>query len=214
MDSFSCSATSEDRFYYQVGAVSTTIPWTRPSYEKLKDFLTLIKNETTVFNRYSLNIAGGVLYDFNSTWDVDIFLYGPKRDPIILEQDLHTMHDLALNQFRLLVDVQWCESPLYDISFEELNSPNFDHTLITYHKLGKISKIVGAISTVKDMCETEGGTKLTEHLVEVARLYPSSNKEKVLTRIQNNPERLLKATVPAEIVLNYNIDYFLANTNH
>lgn len=213
MEAFANTANPDERFYYQVGKTSTTIPWTRPSYEKLKDFLLVLRNDTSIFDRYSLHIAGGVLYNFNLTWDIDIFLYGAKQDPTILEQDLHQMYDLSLNRFNILIDVQWCESPSYDISYEELISPDFKHSLITYQKLNKICKIVGAIASVKDICEMDGGTMLTQHLVEVSKLYPNHN-EKVLGRILRNPDRLLKATVPAEIVLYQDINYFLANTNH
>lgn len=202
----------DNQFHYQIGKVSTEIPWTRPSYEMIKAFLTEVKKSTTIFDRYSINIAGGVLYDFNSTWDIDLFLHGGKQDPTVLEDDLHTLNNLALNSFCLLIDAQWCEDLIHDISFTDLTSPGFTDTPITYQRLGYASKRLNGITQTIDIRENEAITKLSEYLVELVKPYPDNNP-KVINRILNNPHRILKATVPAEVILDEDIRYFLANTN-
>ena len=68
----------DDRtFIYKRGIVETNVPWTKPSYEKLKEFLEVINNSTEIFKQYECYLIGGVLFDFEKTWDVDIVMTGP-----------------------------------------------------------------------------------------------------------------------------------------
>ncbi len=56
---------------------------------------------------YDIWLCGGFLQQKWDTWDVDIVLTGPLEFQS-LEQILRQGLDLALNQFRLLVDIQHC----------------------------------------------------------------------------------------------------------
>ena len=94
-------------FYYQRGSVFTEKPWNRPNYNTLKEFLTVISEKTDILSRYQIYLMGGVLFDFEKTWDVDLCFTGKIDSYDILENDMNLMYDVALNHFRLLLDIQF-----------------------------------------------------------------------------------------------------------
>lgn len=199
-------------FYHQVGIISTVTPWNRPTYEKVKDFLTTVKQKTSIFDRYSLNLAGGILYDFNSTWDVDIFLVSDTSDNFQLEEDLHDLYNIALNTTSILIDAQWCNTILPDISIEYLTSPNFKQVNLTHKKLGYIkSNSTGELITI-DRRDSIDTNLIGEYLIELTRAYPGDNP-KIINRILSYSDRILKATIPATMVLDNDYRYYFANTN-
>jgi hypothetical protein len=91
MSAFEKTVKNGDYFYYQVGSVVTKKVWTKPTYEKIKNFLTAIKNETSIMSEFELYLMGGTLIDFNSTWDVDICMTGEVKSYEELESHLNTM---------------------------------------------------------------------------------------------------------------------------
>jgi len=97
-------------FYYQIGEVSTIIPWWRPNYDRIRKFLTQ-EEVVSVLNKYQdVEIIGGCLCDMDSTWDLDLRLIpGPMMGVGInwneLEDDINKLNYLALNEWRILLDV-------------------------------------------------------------------------------------------------------------
>lgn len=198
-------------FYYQIGKVSTTIPWNRPSYESVKNFLLELQSNTDILERYSVHITGGILYDFNSTWDVDLVLLSDNVDNTQLESDLYLMYDLALNTSAILIDVQWSSQLIHDISFSEITSLDFKPTQITHKKIGFLKKDSSEGSFLVDRRNSPDVTLIGEYLIELTRDYPTDSK--IIDRIIRYPNRTLKASIPASIVLEQDYRYFFANTN-
>ena len=109
---------------------------------------------------------GGILYDFKETWDVDLCLTGNVSSYEDLENDMNLMYDLALNHFKLLLDIQWYEKLLPVVTYEEITSENFIHHRLKYVKTAYIKKEIGQEVTEFDVRDNEGVIKLTEYLVE------------------------------------------------
>lgn len=213
MNVFQKTVKKGDYFYYQVGSVTTRKVWGRPSYQKLKDFFSVIKNETQIMNEFDLYLMGGVLIDFNSTWDTDICMVGEVKNPEILENYLNTMYDIALNQFQMLIDIQWNKEKPRLVSYDELMSGNLVLNKIKFIKLGYIKKQINGEITVKDIRDNEGNIKLTNYLVEgIYDEYPGVNK-KLLDRIFRNPNKLIKSYFDVNTLLETDEEYFMKNTN-
>ena len=213
MNVFQKTAKKGDYFYYQVGSVTTRKVWGRPSYQKLKDFFSVIKNETQIMNEFDLYLMGGVLIDFNSTWDTDICMVGEVKDPEVLENYLNTMYDIALNRFQMLIDIQWNKEKPRLVSYDELMSGNLVLNKIKFIKLGYIKKQINGEITVKDIRDNEGNIKLTNYLVEgIYDEYPGVNK-KLLDRIFRNPNKLIKSYFDVNTLLETDEEYFIKNTN-
>lgn len=213
MSVFEKTVKKGDYFYYQVGSVTTRKVWGRPSYQKLKDFFSVIKNETQIMNEFDLYLMGGVLIDFNSTWDTDICMVGGINDPEVLENYLNTMYDIALNQFQILIDIQWNKEKPRLVSYDELMSGNLVLNKIKFIKLGYIKKQINGEVTIKDIRNNEGNVRLTNYLVEgIYDEYPGVNK-KLLDRIFRNPNKLIKSYFDVNTLLENDEEYFMKNTN-
>ena len=117
MTTFNKTANLHQYFHYQRGSVHTGTAWNRPSYKSIKDFFTVISQETDILSKYDVYLMGGILYDFKETWDVDLCLTGNISSYEDLEKDMNLMYDLALNHFRLLLDIQWYEKPLPVVTY-------------------------------------------------------------------------------------------------
>ena len=200
-------------FYYQRGSVFTEKPWNRPNYNTLKEFLTVISEKTDILSRYQIYLMGGVLFDFEKTWDVDLCFTGKIESYDILENDMNLMYDVALNHFRLLLDIQWFIDPLPVVSYEEITSSEFKHYRLKYIKTGYVKKQVGQEVTIKDIRDENGITKLSTYLVEGYHNEYPGTKEKVINRIKQNPHKVLKSVFNVETFLNSDEDYFIYNTN-
>ena len=135
MTTFEKTADNGDYFYYQVGGVITRKVWTRPTYKKIKNFLTVIKNDTSIMTEHNLYLMGGTLVDLDSTWDVDICMTGEIKNHEVFESYLNTMYEIALNQFQLLLDVQWNLDRPKLVSYEELMSGNLILNKIKFVKI-------------------------------------------------------------------------------
>jgi hypothetical protein len=212
MTTFNKTVSPNQYFHYQRGSVHTGIVWKRPSYQTIKDFFTLINQETDIVSKYDIYLMGGVLFDFNQTWDVDVCITGHIQNYEELENDMNLMYDLAFNHFRLLLDIQWYEEPLPVVTYEELTSENFVHYRPKYIKTAYIKKEIGAEIDIVDNRNNEGVKKLTEYLIEGYGHYPGT-KEKIINRIINNPNRVLKSVFEVKTLLTTDEEYFINNTN-
>jgi len=213
MTTFNKTANLHQYFHYQRGSVHTGTAWNRPSYKLIKDFFTVISQETDILSKYNVYLMGGILYDFKETWDIDLCLTGNILSYEDLENDMNLMYDLALNHFKLLLDIQWYEKPLPVITYEEITSENFIHHRLKYIKTAYIKKEIGQEVTEFDVRDNEGITKLTEYLVEGYHDEYPGTKEKVINRIKNNPNRVLKSVFDIKTFLTTDEEYFINNTN-
>lgn len=194
------------KFFYQVGKVSTTVPWLRPTYNKLKDFLNEIKSTTNIMNEYDLYLMGGVLFDFDTTWDVDMSLNGKINDIKALESDLHKMYDLALNKYNMLVDIQWLSRRPSDLTYKKLEANKFMGEDINFIRLKNIKKIINA-----KVSETVyAGETVSEYLVK-NNLGRSRYKDFIIFKIKCRDFTLV--TFSADEFLKTDESYFVTHTN-
>ena len=123
-------------FFYQVGSVTTTKPWPRPTYDRVRRFF-LDETIQQLAEKYNIHIVGGFLYN-KLTWDVDLALvynYNDQTDWSIIESDIDIINDTALNTYNLLLDVCLLKS-VYPITIDQVRSYDEMHVLIKpgYHK--------------------------------------------------------------------------------
>jgi hypothetical protein len=213
MSTFNNTVKPNDYFLYQKGSVVTRRVWDRPSYKILKDFLTTVRNENNFLNEYEVYLMGGILYDFNSTWDVDFCVTGDMGDIVQFEEYINYMYDTAFNKFGLLIDIQWMEKPLPEVSYEEITSEDYIQQRLMFRKIGYTKKQINDNVYIKDLRGTPNVVSLTEYLVEgIHEEYPG-HKEKIINRILSNPNKVLKSVLDVDTFLNTDEEYFIQNTN-
>lgn len=213
MSTFDNTVKPNDYFLYQKGSVVTRRVWDRPSYKILKDFLTTVHNENNFLNEYEVYLMGGILYDFNSTWDVDFCVTGDMGDITQFEEYINYMYDTAFNKFGLLIDIQWMEKPLPEVSYEEITSEDYVQQRLMFRKIGYTKKQINDNVYIKDLRGTPNVISLTEYLVEgIHEEYPG-HQEKIINRILSNPNKVLKSVLDVDTFLNTDEEYFIQNTN-
>lgn len=212
MNLFTKTAKETDTFFYQIGDVKTNKIWTRPSYYKLKYFLERIKKDTNILENYEAHIIGGVLFSFENTWDVDICITGHIYSFEKLEDDLHLMYEIALNEFQLLIDVQWLNELLPNISFKDLNSPEFKKPQLQFIKLNPITKKINDDIINSDILKKDGIKKISNFLVQgYHEKFP--NKKKFIDKIFQYSDKLIKSSLSVSLILENDELFFLNNTN-
>lgn len=196
-------------FSYQVGKVITEKPWTRPNYHKLKEFFKEIQNSSEILKDYDLYLLGGVLWDFNNTWDVDIAMINNPSSYIVLEDYMYYMYDIALNKYNLLIDVAWLDTKPEDIIYTP------DYSFITdnnFLKIGYIKKQIGEEFDEINLINHPNFTLYGEYLVGGNYKYKNV-KLSFIDKVKNNPNPVTKITFPVKDFLEKDEDYFLRNTN-
>lgn len=212
MTTFNRESIPGQYFSYQRGVVSTTTPWGRPTYDKLKTFLIDVQNETNILNDYDVYIMGGVLFDFNTTWDVDMCFVGGNQTDEKLENDLNYITDLALNTHNLLVDVSWYESRPKNLTYSEMEENDFFQQDVNHKKIGYVKKQIGDDIQESDLRTYDDAIVLTEHLIQ--RNYGTiRDTDKMINKVQNNPNPITITTFSVNEFLETNEDYFLTHTN-
>lgn len=212
MGTFNETANPNKTFLYQRGIVSTTTPWGRPSYNRLKILLSDIQNSTTIFSDYDVYLMGGVLFDFNTTWDVDMCLVGGNHTNEKIENDLNYITDLALNTHNLLVDVTWYESRPQNLTIESMVENDFTPDNIVHKKIGYVKKQIGEEIEERDLRTYDDAIVLTEHLIQ--RNYGTiKHTDKMINKVQNNPNPITITTFSVNEFLSNDENYFLNNTN-
>lgn len=212
MGTFNETANPNKTFLYQRGIVSTTTPWGRPSYNRLKILLSDIQNSTTIFSDYDVYLMGGVLFDFNTTWDVDMCLVGGNHTNEKIENDLNYITDLALNTHNLLVDVTWYESRPQNLTYSGMVENDFLQQDNIHKKIGYVKKQIGDDVEERDLRTYEDAIVLTDHLVQ--RNYGTiRDTDKMINKVQNNPNPITITTFSVNEFLLNDEDHFLNNTN-
>lgn len=213
MSTFDNTVRPNDFFLYQKGRVITRRVWGRPSYQTLKEFLITVNNETNLLKEYKVYLMGGVLYDFSNTWDVDFCITGEITDNQQMDDYMTYMYDTALNRFGMLIDIQWLEKVLPEISYKEFTSENYVPHRIKFKKIGYAKKQINDNIQIQDLRGEPNVITLTEYLVEgIHEEYPG-RKEKVINRILSNPNKVLKSVLDVDTFLNTDEEYFNQNTN-
>ena len=93
-------------FSYQIGAVITTKPWSKLTYEKARSFL-LDPRVVAITEKYDTYVIGGFLYD-KPTWDLDLLLvydYNESTDWYLIENEFNTLNRIALDEYDILPDI-------------------------------------------------------------------------------------------------------------
>jgi hypothetical protein len=207
-----------EHFSFRQGRFVTCKRAVRPEYYRLRRFLEAVRERTDIMQRYGLHLMGGVLFDFRTTWDVDICLTGPIESPERLEDDLDALFDLGFNHFEILLDLLWFEAPPPEVGYDEVRSPDFVQHRMKFRKTTCTVVEMGDQVRSSDLRETERFQRgeirqLTEYLVEGwLSEYPGTSG-KFIDRILANPQRRLKTSFPVEIFLREDELYFLRHTN-
>ena len=150
-------------FFYQVGSVYTKKVWSMPTYEKIESFINEIKDLCP----YDVYVVGGVVNGkIGSTWDVDLVVCGP----IVyqeFEEVLHNIYDLALNKYRMLVDVRWYDKPIDRLKYLiDNNETEVWKTIRFGYYLKKMGDEVSEINLF------DTAKRLSDYLIEKDVVFP------------------------------------------
>ena len=212
MTTFDKQAIPGQTFLYQKGTVTTVKPWGRPSYQKVRNFLTYLNQHTEILKNYDVYLMGGVLFDFNTTWDLDLCLVGGTQTDLKLEEDLNYLTNLSLNTFNMLLDVIWYESKPGNLTYEKMVEDNFFSHDIVYKKIGYIKKQIGENIQETDYRTLPDVISLSEYLVQ-SNYGRHARSENIISKVQNNPNPETIMAFSANELLSTNEEYFLNNTN-
>jgi hypothetical protein len=196
-------------FSYQRGKIITEQPWKRPTYSRVKEFLLEIQNTSDIMKDYNLYLLGGVLWDFNKTWDVDINLIGNPTSYIVLEDYMHYMYDISLNKYNLLIDVVWVNTKLEDIIYTSDYPFIIDNEFLS---IGYAKKTIGDEFEEVNLSDKPNYTLCGDYLVK-SNWKHKSMKESFIEKVKNNPNPVTKTTFSVKEFLENDEDYFLKNTN-
>lgn len=212
MEVFSKVVKPGDEFFYQRGEVTTTTPWLRPTYNRVKSFLKEVEEFSEIFNTYESYIMGGVLFDFNTTWDLDIGLVGGDKSNEVLERALNYMTDLSLNKYRILTDIYWYPLKKENISYPELVEDNFLQKSNLHRTIGYVKKQIGEEIQEIDLRKKEDVTVLTNFLVEKD---PGTvrHTEKMINKIRDNKKYTTVVSFNIDEFLQTDEAYFMRHTN-
>lgn len=206
-----------DYFYYQRGKVSTTKPWNRPDYNTLKSYLEYIDNNSDVFQSFEAHLTGGVLFDFEKTWDVDIVLSGGNNiSNNKLESYINYMTNISLNKFNLLTDIFWSSLIVKDLYLLDLEKNNFHQDKKVIKKVNYIKKVINddkfeyectSLSNIKGFSVK----MLTKNLCQLNLSGEKKYPNKVIDYLKNRKHT--KFTFPIDLFLKTDEEYFIRNTN-
>jgi len=176
MNTFQNGVEANDiEFEYQVGSVTTTIPWFQPTKHIVNKFIkTIAKIE--YYEKYNLFLVGGVVNGrLGKTWDVDIVVCG-EIIPHEFEKFLHEIYDIALNKFNILVDVRWFNAPIE--RYNQLVEAKIGEKVKSI-RFGHFQKKIGNECTSINLFEK--GKKISKYLVEIEVIIP--NKKTINTKV-------------------------------
>lgn len=151
-------------FFFQAGSAYTKKAWKMPTYENVEDFLNEIKD----LSPYDMYLVGGMVNGkIGNTWDLDIVVTGP----IVyqeFEDVIHNIYDIALNKYRLLVDIRWIDKPIDRLQY--LMDNNLSETYKSVRFGYYLKKIGDEVSETNLFSQ---GKKLTDYLIERDVVFPT-----------------------------------------
>jgi hypothetical protein len=156
---------------------------------------------------------GGVLFDFNNTWDLDICLVGGNHTDKKIEIDLNFITDMGLNQFNLLLDVTWCEYRPSNLIYDEMVQNEFKPDNMIHKKIGYTKKQINNEFEVKDLRNNSKFILLGDYLVQTNSSLNGSYTEKIINKVQNNPKPETITTFSVMDFLEKGESYFYTHTN-
>ncbi len=213
MGTFNREANLNDSIFFQRGVVKSTNHWTRPSYQKVYDFLFNLYLKSTIIKDYDVYLMGGVLFDFNNTWDLDICLVGGDHTDEKIEKDLNFIMDMGLNQFNLLLDVTWYEQRPSNLRYDQMVENEFKPDNIIHKKIGYTKKQINNEFEEKDLRNDSNFILLTDYLVQGNYGVNGRHTEKMINKVQNNTKPETITTFSVMDFLKENESYFHSNTN-
>lgn len=213
MNTFNRIANLNDSIFFQRGIVTTTKHWTRPSYQKVYDFLFNLYLKSTIIKEYDMYLMGGVLFDFNNTWDLDICLVGGDHTDEKIEKDLNFITDMGLNQFNLLLDVTWYEHRPSNLRYDEMVQNEFKPDNMIHKKIGYIKKQINDEFEEKDLRNNPNFILLSDYLVQTNSGINGRYTEKIINKVQNNPKPETITTFSVMDFLEKGESYFYTHTN-
>jgi hypothetical protein len=156
---------------------------------------------------------GGVLFDFNSTWDLDMCLVGGNHTDEKIEKDLNFMMDMGLNQFNLLLDVTWYEQRPSNLRYDQMVENEFKPDNIIHKKIGYTKKQINNEFEEKDLRNDPNFILLSDYLVQGNYGVNGRHTEKMINKVQNNTKPETITTFSVMDFLKENESYFHSNTN-
>jgi hypothetical protein len=213
-------------FYYQIGEVSTIIPWWRPNYDRLCKFLT--QDEVIeIFNKYEdVEIIGNCLWDFDITWDMDLRLIISSNNFInwdSIEDDLNRLNYLALNEWRILPDIGVTPYRHSLPTKSEILSSEYDEERGEYkvnlsensmYKISYTKKVVDDKMFENDM--RTSSYYYTESMTEryLVAYYPKYHTKKITEKILNSKKEILENSISVDRFLSMGEEEFIKFQNY
>jgi hypothetical protein len=213
MSTFNKVANLKDRIFFQRGVVTTTSHWTRPSYQKVYDFLFNLYVKSMIIKEYDMYLMGGVLFDFNSTWDLDMCIVGGDHTDLKIENDLNFIMNMGLNEYNLLVDVTWYEQRPSNLIYDQMVENNFKPDNMIHKKIGYSKKQINDDFEEKDLRNDPNFILLGDYLVQGNYGINGRHTEKMINKVKNNPNLETITTFSVNEFLSNDKNYFLNNTN-
>ena len=196
-------------FSYQRGKIITEQPWKRPTYSRIKEFLFEIQNTSEIMKDYDLYLLGGVLWDFNNTWDVDINLMGNPTSYIVLEDYMHYMYDIAFNKYNILIDISWVNTKPEDIIYTSDLNFSYDNDFL---RIGYVRKQIGEEYEELDLRTNPSFSTQGDYLIK-GNFKNINFKESFINKIKTTSNSIIKTTFPVKEFLENDEEYFIKNTN-
>lgn len=214
-------------FYYQLGDVSTILPWWRPNYDRICKFL--IQEEVKeILDKYlEVEIIGNCLWDFDVTWDLDLRLVLDPKNPIMydtnhwdyVEDDINKLNNLALNEWRILLDVAVCPDkhtlPTRKQVLDAIDSGNEEMINVDESWIAKIyytRKVVGDQNFEYDIRDYYNYEPLNSRYL--VKYYPNFHKKKIIDKIRNSKKEYLENSVSVDRFLDMGEEEFIKFQNY
>jgi hypothetical protein len=213
MSTFNRVANLKDSIFFQRGIVTTTSHWNRPSYKKVYDFLFNLYVKSMIIKEYDVYLMGGVLFDFNNTWDLDMCLVGGNHTNLKIENDLNFIMNMGLNEYNLLIDVTWYEQRPSNLRYDEMVKNEFKPDNIIHKKIGYTKKQINDEFEERDLRNDPNFILLGDYLVQTNSGINGRYSEKIINKVQNNPNPETITTFSVMDYLKENESYFYSNTN-
>ncbi len=213
MSTFNRVANLSDSIFFQRGIVTTTSHWTRPSYQKVYDYLFYLYLNSTIIKDYDVYLMGGVLFDFNKTWDLDVCIVGGEYNNEKIEKDLNYMMEIGFSKFNMLLDITWYETRPTNLTYEGMVENEFKPDNVVHKKIGYTKKQINDDVEEKDLRNDPKFVLLSEYLIQGNSGLNTTYPEKIINKVQTNPNPITITTFSVLDFLQLEEHYFNTHTN-